>query len=148
MVSAYYMIMKQTTKKEEKKMETTVKMLVNRYGIKSESKLVGSNPNMNDMPEGSNHYKVTLRGFGRRMTISYSMGPALTGEPEAVDVLDCLISDSDCIEGGFDEFCGNCGYNSDSRKAEKIYRACVATSKKLHRFLGDKFNQFHTAGRE
>ncbi len=129
-------------------MGTTVKMLVNRHKIKADSVWADRNPNMDDMPNGSSHYKVTLKGFGRRYTLYFSMGPAHTKEPEAADVLDCLLSDSDVENAqGFEDWAGNLGFDPDSRKAEKIYNACLKSAEKLRRFLGDKFQEFYEAER-
>lgn len=127
---------------------TTLKSLVNRFGIKAETRLVDSNPNMTDMPSGSTHWKVTLRGFGRRMTVPFSMGPAHTSEPEAVGVLECLLSDSDVDNYDFEEWARNLGYDPDSRKAEKTYKACQKLTEKLHKFLGENFDDFLSADRD
>lgn len=49
--------------------------------------------------------------------------------PDLDSVLDCIVSDSDCLDYGFDDWCDNLGYDSDSRKAEKIYNNCIEQSK-------------------
>lgn len=43
-------------------------------------------------------------------------------QPSAGSVLPCLQTRS---PGTFEEFCDECGYDTDSRKAEKIWRACA-----------------------
>ena len=54
--------------------------------------------------------------------------------PTAASVLDCLLLDAQCGGETFNDFCADCGYDTDSRKALEIYLACQATNDKL-RFL-------------
>ena len=97
------------------------------------------NPNMDDSRD-MDHWKVTLR-FGRaRMTIYFSKGYGHHGaEPTADEVLDCLASDAGGVENSnsFADWCGEYGYDEDSRKAEKTYKACRHNSNRLRSFLGD-----------
>ena len=74
-----------------------------------------------------------------RMQAHFSMGYGHKGaEPTAKDVLDCLASDASSIEWDtFEAWADNMGYDSDSRKAERIYKAVERGSAKLKRFLGD-----------
>lgn len=58
--------------------------------------------------------------------------------PEAVDVLYCLVLDSDALEYDFEEWAANFGYDTDSRKAEEIYRACLDIGLKLIRAIGSE----------
>jgi len=59
--------------------------------------------------------------------------------PDTLDVIHCLILDSNAIEyGGFEDWAETFGYETDSRKAEAIYRACLETGLKLRKALGDK----------
>lgn len=105
-----------------------------------------SNPNMDS--RDMDHWKVILkrRAVGLRgtpivaatMTTYFSMGYGHNGkEPKADEVLDCLASDASGADEGFGEFCDNFGYDQDSRKAEKIYKACRHNSERLKKFLGD-----------
>lgn len=124
-----------------------MKKLADEIHLTCESVLVDENPNMSDMPSGSAHYKVKLRaridGRTRSLTTFFSMGPALCKEPEAVEVLDCLVSDAAGIENArdFTDWAQEYGYDPDSRKAEKIYRVCVRQSDKLAVFLGPLFQR-------
>lgn len=67
--------------------------------------------------------------------------------PDLVDVLHCLIMDSEVLErSGFDEWANEYGYDLDSRKAEQIYRLCVEQSLRLRALLGqDGLDQLRTA---
>lgn len=69
------------------------------------------------------------------------MHPAKTAEPilpRLADVLHSLASDCDVLDaGGFEQWAGNLGYDSDSRKAEVIYRACLDIALKFRAALGE-----------
>lgn len=59
--------------------------------------------------------------------------------PDPVDVFALLLSDSDVIDcATFEEWASDCGYDTDSRKAEAIYRACLEIGLKLRAALGDE----------
>lgn len=58
--------------------------------------------------------------------------------PSITDVLHCLVSDAGALDhGSFEDWASNLGYDADSRKAEKIYRACLDTGLALRRMLSD-----------
>jgi len=70
-------------------------------------------------------------------------GPGKPKPPDAADVLSCLCSDATSADRvTFEDWCSDLGYDTDSRKAEKIYLACVETNAKLHAFLGEDFDLF------
>ena len=59
--------------------------------------------------------------------------------PTVDDVLYSLVRDSDVIDyRGFEDWAENCGYETDSRKAETIYRACLDIGLKLRAAVGSK----------
>src|SRR5690606_24873840 len=99
----------------------TLRGFVRKNRIKMETERVEENPNMNGMPQGSSHFNSNLKHKGEPFTISFSMGPALSGEPTVNDVLDCLASDSASIENPphFEDWASELGYNADSRSAEQ-----------------------------
>jgi hypothetical protein len=87
-------------------------------------------------------YRVTLsrKGHGS-MRLTWRQGTAHTNDPNVVEVLDCLASDAAGFVNaqGFEDWCSEYGYDSDSRKAEKIYRAVERQTDSLRRVLGDDF---------
>ena len=101
-----------------------------------------SNPYMDANDEwarSASHYRVKFRMNRHTMTSYFSMGVAHTKEPTAIDVLSCLASDSAGIDFHcFEEWSRNYGYDTDSRKAERTYRACEKAAANLRRFLGDE----------
>lgn len=90
----------------------------------------------------SDVWKVTLtrKNPRRSMTLIFRMGIGHDGKPPIVaDVLSCITSDAASIEAArdFEDFADELGYSSDSRKAERIYKACQQQTRKLKRFLDD-----------
>jgi hypothetical protein len=58
--------------------------------------------------------------------------------PDPVDVIHSLALDSDVLNhNGFESWAGDFGYDTDSRKAESIYRACLDIALKLCNAIGD-----------
>ncbi len=51
--------------------------------------------------------------------------------PSACDVLYSLLTDATAFEQTFEDWCSNFGYDTDSRKAEQTYQACVAKGRAL-----------------
>lgn len=117
----------------------TIQKFIEKHGIRFTCKPADANPYMEDMPPGSMHWRCTLRLGRRSMTVPFSQGPAICKEPTAADVLDCIASDVASVAGlqGFEEWCANLGYDPDSRKAEKTFRAIERQVDVLERWLGD-----------
>ena len=61
------------------------------------------------------------------------MNPEISNDQENVFAFYCALSDGLGAKDSFENFCGEFGYDSDSRNAERIYRACEKTLKKLER---------------
>jgi hypothetical protein len=58
--------------------------------------------------------------------------------PDLADVLYSLSSDASVIDyGGFEQWASEFGYDTDSRKAEGIYRACLECALKMRNALGE-----------
>jgi hypothetical protein len=130
---------------------TTVAAFINRHGIRADARWADDNPNALDMAPGSSHWRVTLRNrAGRQMTVPFSMGPALSHEPTAREVLSCLIDDAASAEyaRSFEEWADELGFDPDSRKAERTYRAVERQSAQLRRFLGDAYQDALTVERD
>lgn len=58
--------------------------------------------------------------------------------PKPHDLIQCLASDASSAQnaGSFEEFANELGYDTDSRKAEKIYLECQQTALRLQQWLG------------
>lgn len=69
-------------------------------------------------------------------TAAQSMGMPIN--PDPVDVVASLALDAAVLDfGTFEDWAGDYGYDSDSRKAEAIYRACLEIALNLRNALGD-----------
>ncbi len=56
--------------------------------------------------------------------------------PDLSDVLDCLASDASMSRDDFEDWAGNCGYDTDSRAAERIYKVVRRQTHRLKSMLG------------
>lgn len=65
--------------------------------------------------------------------------------PAVADVVYCLCSDARAGELDFDDFCSEFGYDSDSRKAERIWQACKDACIKARVLFGADFDDFANA---
>ena len=57
-------------------------------------------------------------------------------EPKPADVLHCVLLDSEVLDYPFEQWASEFGYDSDSRKAEATYKACLETAMQLYRLIG------------
>lgn len=58
--------------------------------------------------------------------------------PELADVIASLVMDASVIDAStFEEWARDLGYDTDSRKAEATYRACLETALKLRNGVGE-----------
>lgn len=126
----------------------TLQEFVKRKRVTMAVEHIDSRPDglMDDMPDGSLHYRCTLRKGGRRMTVYFSQGPAIQGEPTIEGVLSCLASDTDGAEN-FDSWCRDLGFDTDSRRAERIYKATVKATDGLRRLFNGSFDTLLDAER-
>jgi len=61
--------------------------------------------------------------------------------PNMVSFVWCILSDANSGRDDFHDFCGNFGYDEDSRRAEAIWKACVETAAKIYSsFTTDELN--------
>lgn len=66
-------------------------------------------------------FPVTFKRGKKRFTLTFGQSYAAGDKtPTAYDVLSCLTKSD---PGTFEDFCSEFGYDSDSRKVERIYKA-------------------------
>lgn len=112
----------------------TMQQFIDRHNLTLTATRTDRNPDMSDF-EGD-HWRVTLKRPGKQMSLFFSKGYGHGGAPPtAEEVLECLRSDAYADGDTFEEFCFSLGYDSDSRKAVKIYKAVQRQTDKLRRFL-------------
>lgn len=106
-------------------------------GVTMSAVFVDSRPDglMSDMPRGSTHYHITLERQGETMSFYWSQGPAHTQPPTLGAVLENLCMDWQGGETTFEEFCSEMGYDTDSRRIERMYNAVQAQSADLSRLF-------------
>lgn len=130
----------------------TTKHFIQDWGITASSEQVDVNINNPDWKD-ANHYKVVLKyrkdnGF-KQYTTYFSMGYALKGRPTAEDVLNCLSQDVRGLADSFEEWADEYGYDSDSRSAEKMYRAINKQAQDIENWLPENaYKQFLTLEEE
>lgn len=85
------------------------------------------------------HFRLTLSRGSRRMVVFYSQGSAHTKDPTIADLLNCLASDFSGFAdaSSFEAWAGDFGYDPDSRKAERMYRAIERQFKAFERLMWD-----------
>lgn len=86
-------------------------------------------------------WNCTIRLGDKSEDFEFNMGIGHNGKmPELVDVMYSVLMDASAMEQSFTDFCEDFGYDTDSRKALGIYRACKRNGKKLMRLIGkEKF---------
>ena len=115
----------------------TIKSFIERHQITMTSERAGSNPS-NPEWKDANHWRCILALGKRRMVVHFSKGYGHKGaEPTAAEVLDCLALDASGVQGmSFGDWAAEYGYDTDSRKAERLYRATRKQGGQLAHFLG------------
>lgn len=117
---------------------------IKELGIVATVERVDENPHLPDWKDAK-HWNVKLvrpLPEGRvEMEVVFSTGHGIAGEPETEDVINCLCSDAHSVVNAtdFEDFADELGLDSDSRKDERTYNACVKQTDNLRAFLGDWF---------
>lgn len=116
----------------------TIEKFITHHGITFSCVPIDRNPNMDDMGPGARHWNCWLEREGTRMKVPFSQGSAYYNPPTAAEVLDCVASDAAGFENanGFEDWCSEYGYDTDSRKADRIYNTIEEQRDELERFLG------------
>jgi len=67
--------------------------------------------------------------------------PELTKEYDVLNALYCFVSDAVSGKENFENFCAEFGYDTDSRTAERTWKACKKSLEKLQRiYSGDIYD--------
>jgi hypothetical protein len=67
--------------------------------------------------------------------LAVKIATLLKWQPDPVEVLNCIARDGDALQSTFEDWASDFGYDADSRKAEKIYRACQDNALRLRRLV-------------
>jgi len=120
----------------------TLADFIDTYSITMSCERTYSNPAMgnDEWAKTATHWRCILLccETGAQMETVFSMGSGLKGSPTKADVLSCLRDDARSIQDSteFEDWAEDLGYDTDSRKAERIYTQVLAQALKLQQWLG------------
>lgn len=123
----------------------TLKELIKSSGIKL--RLIDYTEGNRDWGTPTQGYKLKLVYKGKSFTFPFYQGFGIAEDPKIEGVLDCLLCDASTPDV-FEDFCSEFGYDTDSRKAEKTFKACLRVADKMRNLLGSEFRTFLYAERE
>lgn len=107
-------------------------------GAKLSVKFLKHDKYFDDDKESRDIYSCTLKRGNKSYKFNFgqSINASEKGEePTAYDILTCLQKYD---VGDFENFCGEFGYDTDSRKAEKTYKAVEKEYKALAKIFSEK----------
>jgi len=119
-----------------------ISQFIKKHRLRIECELTDRNPNMADdeWARTATHWECVIKRGRDRMTVHFSQGPAVVHEPEIDEVLDSLASDAAGYLNArdFDDWASEYGYDTDSRRAERIFNAVGEQVTDLRRLLGQQ----------
>jgi len=89
-----------------------------------------------DSQRNYNHHKITVTNNNKKLSFDFwgsIVNPIIDSESDNISALYCFLSDAIAGSETFTDFCSNCGYDEDSRKAYKTYQTCQKTYAKFER---------------
>jgi hypothetical protein len=139
---------------EEPKTEYDIKaeQFLEKFGLQVSFKLVDCDVPKWEKNSGNyhNHYKVTTKrterteriNFTFPLTFSFDWWDSTSNtdkdiKPTAYDALSSISSDSQVFDS-FEDFCGEFGYDEDSREAERIWKSYSKLSAKVNAFFTEE----------
>jgi hypothetical protein len=89
-------------------------------------------------PDNWNNHTVTVYNTEIRKRTSFEfwasiMNPEIRTPAEVLEAFECFVSDALAGDQSFTDFCADMGYDTDSRQAERTWKACIRSWKKLNR---------------
>ncbi len=119
----------------------TVEEFIQKHGIEMTAVRIEKRTDMDDVSDwakDASHWTCTLAYRPhpmaplRTMVTQFSQGSAHTDKPVVEDVLDSLMRDASALDcDSFEEWAGELGVDTDSRKAERTYRQCCLLGDQL-----------------
>lgn len=112
--------------------------LLGEMGVRISSERIDARPDGfgDDWDAAASHWRVTIRRGRNSLRVCYSMGSAHRGRPRDLDILFSILSDANGVEDmDFEEWAAEYGCDTDSRKAERTYKACKRTAAGLARLF-------------
>jgi len=95
---------------------------------------------LNNEAHLTRHFRCRIRKGAKQMSLYFSQGSAHVKDPTLEDTLESLSLDGSSYDNsrGFEDWAAEYGYEPDSRKAEKIYKAVKRQQDQLERLLGEE----------
>jgi len=129
----------------EKNYQAEAADLLKKLGVKFSTKFINYAPHFAGEKESRDNFRATFirENFsihsGKFARFSINFGQSINSSdggggnpPTAYDVITCLTKYD---VGSFENFCGDFGYDTDSRQAERTYKAAVKEWEKVSRFF-------------
>lgn len=87
------------------------------------------------------HNKVTVKNLNNGKRTSFDFwgsvkNPRVESEYDLLNAFYCFVSEALAGVDSFESFCSEFGYDTDSRNAEKIWRACKRSTNKIFNLTG------------
>ena len=106
-----------------------------KHNVKIQINSVKYGKHFADEKQSRHIFNITLKRNGKQYTFNFGQSiMAGSQEPTMYDILTCLEK-YESID--FADFCGNYGYDEDSRKAYKIYLAVKKEYNAVNRLFND-----------
>lgn len=83
-----------------------------------------------------NNHKVTITHNKKSFSFEFwgsIMNPEISNDQENVFAFYCILSDGLSAKDSYSGFCSEFGHDEDSRTAERIYKACEKSLRKIER---------------
>ena len=102
--------------------------------------------NADEKQENYNNHIITVTNTETKQKVSFEFwgsiaNPEIKTEKELLYAFYCFVEDALSGKMDFSEFCSEFGYDTDSRKAEKTWKACKRSTVKFERlYTGDIYD--------
>lgn len=103
--------------------------------------------------ENWNNHVISVRNNDNKKATRFEFWESIQereikNERQLLWAFECFLGDVISGDYDFNEFCNEFGYDNDSRKAYKIYKACVRAKEKFSRIYNDDIYDFSNELRE
>jgi len=117
-------------------------------GFKLSAKYTGSKE-AEWMPHNWNHHKITIKNIESGKQTSFDFwasiaNPEVRSREDLIGAFECFVGDAVAGMNDFNDFCSEFGYDEDSRRAEKIYKACQKATAKLQRIYNGDIHSLYS----
>lgn len=118
----------------------SLKEFIQKHKITMDCEYADSNPLLVDdewaKKAHARHWKCTLKRGKKRLSVPFSQGCGIAYDPDAENVLNSLRCDSEGLDQAFESWASDLGFDTDSRKAHRLFLICKKQKSKLEKFLG------------